>query len=78
MTVDLLLDEEDYQSLVQQVEEFAEDYGVEMLHGSNGLIQVATTMLLAMERNAEAVMELTRFIYNVGYRDNKFRNLPVH
>jgi 5-bromo-4-chloroindolyl phosphate hydrolysis protein len=78
MTADLLLNEEDYQKLIEQLRQFAKDNGVQMLNGSNGIIQVATTMLMVIEESPEAFMELTRLIYNVGYRDNKFTQLPIH
>lgn len=76
---DLLLDEEDFRSAIEDILAFAEKHGLEYDGSSSRLIEITLTLMMAMEDDPEAFVLLGKLIYNIGYRDNFFkRQVVVH
>jgi hypothetical protein len=76
--LELLIDEEDYLINIKQLKDFAESQGIPFDGSSRKVVEVALTMMIATELDADAVVMLGKLIYNVGYRDNNFKTLNIH
>jgi hypothetical protein len=75
---DLLLDDEDYIEALVQIKQFAQDNNVEMKLVSADILRTIAAMLITIDLNQESLAMLVKVVYNLGYRDNRFVNLPVH
>lgn len=77
--LNLLLDEDQYESAIEELAKFAESQGIEMDYTSESILQVAATVMLAAQPDARTFVMLSKLIYNLGYRDNHvFSKLKIH
>ena len=72
--VDLLLNEEEYLEVVQDIVAFANRHNLGYDGTTQNLVKIALTMMMAVdtEEDSASFVLLGKAIYNIGYRDSLF------
>ena len=77
--LDLLLDEDEYQYILEEVRKFAEKENIEFSSSTSvQMLTVITTMIVVENLDTKTIATLQKLVYNIGYRDNIFSPRYLH